>query len=421
MENFNLFSFLSQFSAIKRLVIAFSGGLDSSVLLSLLANDPLIRQGYTLIAVHVNHQLSPSALRWSEHCRSVAKNYNISYYSETISLDLNYQESLEAQARERRYAVLSKYMGDDTALLTAHHQDDQAETVLLQLCRGTGVTGLCAMPSVKLLKQGLHLRPLLSVSRADLLGYALSQSLVWIEDESNENIDFDRNFLRHQVMPLLQSRWKAVNQCFQRMSYHLSEAEVLLKELAQADLVSVSLSESKINIEKLQSLSYYRQKNCLRYWLKETAKIIPDEKNLEEIFNTVIRSRYDLTPSRTWDEWILRRYRQALYLEKKEAKNTPDFSIRWDLKDDLILPFGRGVLKLEDFSAYISQAPLIVCQRQAGMRVYLAGRAGRRTMKSIFQSLNIPPWDRDRMVLILLKETLIAVVSSTGNISYLIG
>ena len=231
-----------QFGLDKTYWVAYSGGLDSSVLLSLFAE--LRRQlPIKLKAIHINHGLSPNASTWASLCATQCQSLQISYLERSVQVNANDGESIEEVARKKRYAVFAKCLEDGDILLTAHHQDDQAETFLLQLLRGAGVKGLAAMPQVKAFARGQHMRPLLEFSRSHLQAYAKERQLVWVDDESNLNLDFARNYIRHQLMPVLLQQWEGASDVIARSAAHCAEAQALLEEYALTDCEKVKGSK----------------------------------------------------------------------------------------------------------------------------------------------------------------------------------
>lgn len=387
---------LKSYPQIKKLVIAFSGGLDSTVLLHLLH-----KQKYKIIAVHVNHNISPNALAWEAHCKTICEQLHIEYHSHQIDCRAN-----EAEAREQRYAVLSQYVDKQTALLTAHHADDQAETVLLQLMRGSGVAGLAAMPQIRPFADGWLYRPLLATTRAELEAYANQHQLSWITDESNFDINYERNFVRHELLPFIEKRWSAAQKLLNRTAEHAKEAGAILNEVAAEDFKHISISNNQIDLNRLNSLSTERQGNVLRYWLKHQAQIIPEQKQLQEIFNNIIASRHDAEPCIQFNEWEIRRHKNTLYLLQPQSAIMP-FRIEWDIKKDLVLPYDLGILKAKDYHQFIEQAPLTVCNRQPGLTLLIEGRQGHHKLKHLFQEWGVPVWERDRVVLVLSADKLL--------------
>lgn len=304
-----------QYNSYAKLVIAYSGGLDSHVLLHQLAQDENVRT--KLHVVYINHGLSSNSDLWQQHCSQICEQLDVPFTAIKINVAPKVGESLEAVARDQRYAELAKFMTQDTALLTAQHQDDQAETLLLQLIRGAGVKGLAAMPMQKSFADGVHLRPLLNVTRAELLCYAQQHNLQWVEDESNQNLTLNRNYLRQTIMPLLKQRWPSVAATLARSSQHCAEAVELINELAQSDYqLCVDKQLVQLNIQALKNLSRARQKNVLRYWLQLNGIRAPNQIHLEKIIDEVIAAKSGAKPQLRWENIIIEREQGALQLKK---------------------------------------------------------------------------------------------------------
>ncbi|MEX0614885.1 MAG: tRNA lysidine(34) synthetase TilS, partial [Methylophaga sp.] len=234
--------------------LAFSGGLDSTVLVHL-----LVRQHpeLPLRLIHVNHQLHPDANKWAAHCQQFAGQLHLPITILEVSVDLEAGLGLEAAARDARYGAINRHIGDNGVLLTGQHQQDQAETVMLQLLRGAGNRGLAAMPFQTSWQTMNIVRPLLAIDRPALLEYAKHHQLKFLDDPSNADIQIQRNFLRHKIWPLLKSRWPALNQTLSRSAAHLSEAQTLLDEIAEVDLerVNADLIAARLDCAALLKLS----------------------------------------------------------------------------------------------------------------------------------------------------------------------
>ena len=303
------------YDAYSKLILAYSGGLDSHVLLHQLVQHPIIHK--KLQVVHINHGLSPNADHWQEHCAMVCAELKIPFAGIKITIEIKPGDSLEAVAREQRYAELAKFVDENTALLTAQHQDDQAETLLLQLFRGAGVKGLAAMPEQKKFAKGVQLRPLLNTTRGELSAYAQQYDLQWIEDESNQNQKFNRNYLRQTIMPLLKKRWPSVTSTLARSGQHCAEAAELLTELAIIDYQHCQGTQLNcLNIIALQKLSRARKINTLRYWLQLNNVRSPNSKHLQKIIDEVVAAKPGATPLLRWENIALRRIDATLDLAK---------------------------------------------------------------------------------------------------------
>lgn len=310
---FSLEKFLTFLPALSEnaFCVAYSGGEDSHVLLHALAQCRK-QVAFPLRAIHVHHGLSSQADQWMLHCQSVCDALFIPLIIEKVQLNLQPGDSVEAVARRERYAVFQRLLQPQEILVTAHTANDQTETFLLQLLRGAGVKGLSAMPKRKTLGVGFLERPLLPFSREDLHQYALQHQLKWIEDDSNALLRFNRNYLRHEVLPQIQKRWPEVWATVSRSAKHCAEASALLDELAQMDLQNET--KDKLSIENLLTLSPARQRNALRYWIHQQGYLLPNQKHIEEIFQSVILADESAKPVVAWGEVEIRRHKKHLYL-----------------------------------------------------------------------------------------------------------
>ena len=399
--------------------VAFSGGLDSLVLLHALCalRD---RLDVAVGAVHVHHGLHVDADEWDAHCQQVCNDLGVAYSLLRVDGRPPRGESPEAAAREARYRVLAGWLPARHYLLTAQHQDDQAETLLLQLLRGSGVSGLAAMPVMTGLGAGQHLRPLLNVTRTALHQYASAHALCWIEDPSNLNCVYDRNYLRHQVLPLLRNRWPAVSSSLSRSAAHCAEANALVRQLAENDLLGAAGGHADtLSVTGLLALPRDRQRNVLRAWLKHCSGRTPSTAVLARIVNDVLYSRVDAGPVLRLDRYEVRRYRDEVFcLPRITTRNTPQL-LHWSLSAPLTLPGAGGVLSALPVSgtglrrADVSAGSVRVSWRMGGEVCIPAGRKHHHSLKKLFQEQGIPPWERQRIPLIYIEEKL-AMIPGLG-------
>jgi tRNA(Ile)-lysidine synthase len=279
--------------------VAFSGGVDSTALLAALAaKRPAPLQ---LRALHVDHGLRAASKRWAAHCRALARDLHVPLKVLTTRVERPRGTSLEAAARDARYRLLAEALQPGEILLTAHHNDDQLETVLLQLLRGSGLPGIAAMPAVAPFASGLLARPLLSRSRAELETWVRTQGLTWVEDDTNADDGPDRNYLRLRVLPLLRDRWPGSAAAVARSARHAAEAQSLLDTLARADVDRASYGES-LSIKSLRALPADRLRNALRFWITRAGYLAPDTKRLDEITGPLLDARPDANPFVEWGE-----------------------------------------------------------------------------------------------------------------------
>lgn len=394
-----------------RCVVAYSGGPDSHVLLHLLCR--LAR--FPLRAIHVHHGLQAQADDWAAHCAAVCGTLQTPLDIVRVDARPEKGQSPEEAARTARYRVLRERLGDGEILLTAHHADDQAETLLLQLLRGAGVRGLAGMPECTGFDPGLLVRPLLSFSRAALLDYATAHKLCWVEDVSNADESFDRNFLRQQVMPLLLQRWPAAPEVLARSAAHCAEAARILDERARELLPLVQgMQKDTLRIAPLTELAASDQRLVLRAWLRASGFRMPAMHILERVLREVIPARPDRVPRVEWSEGEIRRYRDRLYLLKPLPPVSPHWQTPWSGDAPLPLPDGRMLHALREKGAGIAPEfwrpeAIEVRYRRGGERCRLPGRAGTHELKKLWQEAGLPPWERERLPLICIAGQLAAV------------
>ena len=406
---------LTQYLDAKVLWVAYSGGCDSHALLHSLVS--LRSEIKTEIkAVHINHGLSPLANEWEEHCRNTCEQLKVPYIAITVDA-IAKKTSPEEAARHARYAEWRKLLNKNEVLLLAHHQDDQAETVLIQLLRGSGVKGLAAMPAIQNFAQGLLCRPMLGFMREEIYSYAVEHGLNWIDDPSNFDTDFDRNFLRHDVIPLLETRWSSLKKTLSRTASHQADADQLLTELAFQDWHHIH-ENNQINISKLLKLSVKRQRNVLRYWIADICELIlPDTVHLHRILNEVVTAAEDAKPEVIWGGGEIRRYQGLLYAQEKPLEQPAVASLIWpDIEQPLNLnQDGLNISAKSSVGRGLSQAKLkdseiLVKFRQGGESCRPVGRGQTHQLKKLFQEWKIPPWKRASIPLIYVDGELAEVV-----------
>ena len=400
---------LAPFSAVERIWIAFSGGLDSACLLSAAAAVANRLPG-PLSAVHLDHGLHPDSTRWAEHCQRVCGALGIPLVARRLAICPAPGASREAVAREARYAALAALLGPGELLLTAQHQDDQAETLLLALLRGSGPQGLAAMPLVSDLGPGRLMRPLLGVPRAALEAYAQVQGLTWVEDPSNASLSFDRNYLRHRVLPVLRERWPAVSATLARSAGHCAEAAALME--AQADQVLRGLGGGRsgtLSIPAIVQLNPPLARAVLRLWLRRQGRPLPDTAHLGRILTELIPARVDANPVVAWPGCEIRRFRDDLFaLPPLPPRPTGGVRI-WDT-GELTLPAPLGTLERVPDSG--STAPLLSLLVRFGVEGQWCRPSGvghRRPLKKLFQEAGVPPWLRPYVPLVFDGDRLVVV------------
>ena len=404
---------LSDFQEAKTCWLAYSGGLDSHVLLHILAR---IKNEIKpeLVAVHINHGISPHAESWQKHCQSVCENYAIKFLSFMVDISQKNNKGTEAFAREKRYEIFTSLMKDHDLLLTAHHLDDQAETMLLHLIRGSGPDGLAGMPQSREFSNGFLVRPLLDYSREMIHEYAVKEALHWVEDESNKSNQYDRNYLRNKIIPRLLIRWPGVLKTIRRATRHQAEARSLINEISESDLETICEDEwSKIDLTEFDKLSFIRKKNVLRAWIKKNHLGIPNAQIIERIHDEVIYANSQNNPCISWGNGEIRRYRGFLYIMRLLAGHDLKMKVIWDLKKPLNLT--SGYLKADLGKGCGIKREMIlndsveVRYRQGGERIRPSGRGHTHELKKLYQDEGVFPWFRDRIPLIYFENKLIAV------------
>lgn len=398
-----------------RYVIAFSGGLDSTVLTHCVASLTAARvntPGVPVVAIHIDHGLHEDSAAWSEHCANFAADLAVEYQCLRVTVPTTTGKGLEAAAREVRYAALSLQLKPGDWLLSAHHREDQSETLLMNLIRGSGPAGIAGIAAARPLAAGWLIRPLLDVDQASLAEYAGRASLEWIEDPSNTDRRFDRNFLRHEVLPRLRERWPNVAQRLQRSAEHASEASELLIDLAGIDLEALGGDALRLPVDGLGALSPARQRNLLRFAVRELKLPMPPAQQLERIVREVIPARVDAEPLVSWPGAAVRRYRNTLYCLPEYL--AADIEAHAMIDGELALGTGLGRLQLvEDAEIGVSKelvdAGLEIRARVGGEEFKPLGQAHTRKLKKLLQEAGVVPWMRDRLPLVYCGERLVAV------------
>jgi tRNA(Ile)-lysidine synthase len=399
--------------------VAFSGGLDSTVLLHALSRLAGSMPGVVIRAVHIDHAMQPGSAAWAGHCEALCAGLQIPYESRRVVVDPNGSAGPEATARAARYAALTELLQPGEVLLLAQHQDDQLETYLLQLMRGGGVHGLAAMPADAAFAHAKLSRPLLDTPRHILEAYASAASLKWVDDPSNANDIYERNYLRHQVLPQLLKRWPSAAAAVARSARYAAEAAELSDSLAALDAVGIR-SGCVLGIAQLQRLPLVRQRNLVRFVIRDLGLPVPAESRLLEIWQSVLPAGADALPQLRWPGGFAARYRGWLYLLPAAAGMpaaaesfavTPDFA---ELEQVLELGGAAGRLILKSttgrgLARSVLQAPLEIRFRRGGERLKPAAAAHHRSLKNLFQEAGVLPWMRGAMPLLYSDGKLLAV------------
>ena len=383
-------------------VIALSGGADSVVLTWLLAHSgDLFPENFTLEAVYVHHGLSTHAGEWAEFCSRYAASLGIPFTCERVTLDYSEGDGTEAAARRARYEVLAKHMiGSAPVLFTAHHANDQAETFFLALKRGSGLPGLASMQPVREFAGGRLFRPLLKVSRSDIENFATSHNLQYVTDESNSDEHYDRNFLRHQIIPLLQERFPGFLDMIGYSTGYISEAEQMVSQIAESDLENCRYSDNSVMISELMKLSEVRGKNVLRYLWHDITGRYPSRSLVKSVLTEMIPARCDAAPCFIENGFSCRRYQDCLYVVR-EQNETPLQTVRLELNSVFELGGHSWILERAEGGGFALMPDSLSFDYPFSTILHPYTRRHSRSLKKIFSELRIPVWERRRIPLVI--------------------
>ncbi|WP_299073864.1 tRNA lysidine(34) synthetase TilS [uncultured Paraglaciecola sp.] len=407
------------------IVVAYSGGVDSHVLLHALHH---LKQSqnfdFQIHAIHIHHGLSQHADKWQDHCRQVCATLGVSFQTAKVVVQAAPRQSLEAQARAARYQNLVALAPADSQVLLGQHQDDQLETFLLQLKRGAGPKGLSAMNRTWLVTSPLQAnqqvgfyRPLLDVSQQAILDYAHQHELKWCEDESNQDTDFERNFLRHKVLPTLQQRWPEISQAVARSAALCAEQQSLLDASSAEKLQLIKASENSLQIAALKQLSQPWLHQLVRYWLSELNIQSPSLTVLNKLSPEVLNAAQDATPILQWNGWQFRRFDQQLFVIKTPPEKVI-FNTIWQQQKSITLPNNMGYLvfssdgnidKKTQLTIKPNLGPIAVKMGGYSLRFTPQGSDHSKPIKQWFKQWKIAPWIRETALLILQNDQVLGV------------
>lgn len=399
--------------AFNRLWIAFSGGLDSTLLLHVAAN--CFPDSPDLRAVHVNHQLQANSDESEQFCRRTCEALGVELLVRRVDVPEGETPGasggIEEAARHARYSVFEQILEAGDLLLMAHHADDQAETVLFRLLRGTGVRGLAGMPRERALGSGRLVRPLLDFDRALLSSWASEAGLEWVEDPSNADERFDRNFLRQRILPALKDRWPGLNARLRHTASACSEQVTLTDRLAEIQWRDCAADGRHLSTECLEKLPLAEQKNLLRWWIRTSGYNLPSIRDWEQVIAELIHAREDGQPELLGSGFAIRRFRDQLYL-------VPDRPEPGGLSAELVpgepLCWAGWRIRLLPAPGQKQRHPAIrVSTRQGGERFHPVPEGPGKLVKKWLQEQGIPPWERPLIPLVFRRddegETLIGI------------
>ncbi|WP_143452261.1 tRNA lysidine(34) synthetase TilS [Lacimicrobium alkaliphilum] len=416
---------LTYLTASQPIYVAYSGGMDSHVALHLLARFAARHPEHQAGAVHIHHGLSANADNWLEHCAGVCKTMGIHFVSRRLSISKSKGESLEARARTARYQAIGESIPQGAMVLLGQHQQDQVETLLLQLKRGAGPKGLSAMAEHSRYDGLDYCRPLLQCSLQQLREYASVHRLSWIEDESNQDLTFDRNFLRHQIIPLLEQRWPGVQKTVARSARLCAEQQQLLDLQSQANLELVRGEAGTLSLPALAGFSCQWRKQIIRFWLAEQGAEMPAQTILRRLEEELIAASQDASPCITWGDWQLRRFDQALYLLRGKPAEAPR-PVNWNgeaqviLSDDRRLCFHQGPVPpgRGQWTGLRVEPPVSIEFSGWSERFRPAGAKVSKPLKHWMRLWKIPPWQRAQVPLLRHHGILVAALGYGGADEY---
>lgn len=420
------------------ILVGLSGGADSVVLLHLL-HKLSARFSWQLSALHVHHGISPNADAWSDFCAELCAGLHISLHVERVDIAPLRGHGIEAAARKLRHAAFAEQSCDFVAV--AHHADDQAETLLLQLLRGAGVRGASAMPVLSLPKRPQFVeragsvplvRPLLHSSREEILAYAAAHQLHWIDDESNADDSYPRNFLRHRVLPLLGESFPAYRDTLTRSAQHFAEASGLLDELAQQDGAQ-AIHADMLDMAALQALTLPRAKNLVRYFLHRSGAPMPQVAQLDDMLHQLRSARQDASVCVNYGDWQVRRYQGRVYALRALGEFDSNFVLPWHGEDEMEWPALNARLRFDRKrhpqgnalqSSGVSleklkRAPVTLRLRRGGESLRPHPDGATRSLKNLLQEHHVPPWQRERMPLLYCGDELVCVPGVAVAADYL--
>jgi len=414
--------YLETHPEVTQYCVAFSGGMDSHVLLHVAALYIGESDHLSLRAVHVDHGLQADSDQWTAHCESVCAGLGVALVKRRVSVDRG-DDGPEAGARLARYGAFADMLHPGEHLLLAQHAEDQAETFLLQALRGSGPDGLASIPRKRNFASGIMARPLLACSQDDLTEYAVNHELQWIEDPSNRDTQYDRNYLRHEILPLLKARWPAASQTLSRAAMRSAAASQVLLTLAQEDLDDVRVrGAAELSVSELRGLPRERAYNALRLWVRQAGRRMPRLQDLAQVLRDLVRAREDSRGIVNVREYEFRRHSDRLYLLPPQIEPEP-FLYEWSAPyHDAHIPEVDVVLSREACEKQGIMLPpgggFTVRNRQPGDLIKLGQPAYHKAVNKLLQEAAVPPWKRDSIPLLYVDGKLVAVWNIAVSVDF---
>ncbi len=408
-------SFDKLMEGFERIGVAYSGGLDSTVLLHVLSRETTFKS--KINAIHINHSISPESDKWEKFCKKNAEELGVKFFSYKLE---ELEDISEDNLRKIRYEKFNLWAASKDLILTAHHKDDQVETILFRFMRGTGLKGLKGIPAWRKDRNSQFHRPLLDVSKAELYEYAQRNKLKWIEDESNEDINISRNFIRNKLLPTIKYKWPNVEKSILHLSSEATRSNLILKSVAKEDLQRLFIKENSYDLNKYLALPKERAENLLYFLINYEIGLEANSNYLNEIDRTLRHSNnldnieFPLTSKENNKVFKLKILEEEIcfLLEGEFHKLDSSYVSGWDLNSKLEIPSGFlnvEKIKGEGIDDFYQQQQVYVKGRTGGERCKPFGRNKSQKLKKLFQEYEIPLWQRDRLPLIYIGERLAAV------------
>lgn len=402
------------FLKFKRIGIALSGGLDSSVLLNIMANEPMLKDRIT--ALHVNHNINTDADRWEEFCSEQSRKLGIPFQS----LKLNKTDNpSEDYLRSKRQEFFRQWGGDQDLIVTAHHLDDQVETILFRIFRGTGIKGIKGINQFSTIDGVNFFRPFLDIKKHDLKEYALKNNIPWVEDDSNEESNFSRNKIRNLILPSIRETWSSIDKAMIKLSKDADKSKQILDEIAQDDYSSTFSTHGLIKLARINALSKPRKENLIYYWLVNINGLKANFAQIDQIYTYLDRelvgpaSFHFKTIEGESDVQIIINSKEIRIMKDDHKTKLPkDLNLEWNLKDNIKISSGE-LSVVESLGKGLSTRYLkegaIIRARVGGERCKPYGRKKSQKIKNLFQEYDIPDWKREQIPLIYINDKIAAV------------
>ena len=413
-NNNQLFSYIENIitkhkQSKQKIWVGFSGGTDSTALLHILTSMKNI-DGIT--AIHINHQLNKKSDLWQKHCEDFCASLQVPLICKTVTITKPYKQGLEAEARFARYKAFSEIINQDDLLLLAHHKLDQLETFLYRLIKGHGISGLAGIPEYRKHNDFYLLRPLLNINKSIINNYITQQDLNYIDDPSNADNKFERNWLRNILLPIIAKRHEKILDSIYNSQLHLIEAKELLEDLAFVDFKKVcSKRHNRIIISELNKLSISRKINCIRVWLQKKNVVLPNRKQLKELMTQLMNIKQGKHPECCWQQYCVKAYNNELYLIINTSINKLNSSFKINFDENLECHLiNNGYLKAykKEFYGLGSLKDLYYKPPvNLSLSVSLINRQGSKKLKTLLHEFNIPPWKRDVYPLLFSNNQLV--------------